>query len=302
MERRAVPVGSKIYRWSTFQIVFLSKMPRATREVGLFVPQTVGVKAGSWTQTSQLEREIYLETFSCSRLKMETKTRVGRGCRMMYNCLRPNWTWENHASRLNQFTGLVSSPEGFSRRMAVWLAVINGPRDTDVLSLFHKSQGLHCSYRSVVLWVCSSLDVCVCWCASCLSLQNFFSAVAFPNTPFPCLLLNADVFSFFTSSFCPCQNTVWVNMSLTGHRVELKYIFTVCCIYWAGFLFPKDRRVFYIMSLKHTGTCSNIAKLIGWLNQTIPLPIREIYIWVQYNRGPLNSQKWILRVLWGYSC
>ena len=164
MERWAVLVGSKIYRWSTFQILLLSKMPRATREVGLFVPQTVGVKAGSWAQTSQLESEIYLETFSFSHLKMETKTRVGRDCRMMYNCLRPNWMRENHASRLNQFTGLVSRPGGFSRRMAVWLAIINRPRDTDVLSVFHKSPGLHCSYRSLLssgsafLWGCVFVD------------------------------------------------------------------------------------------------------------------------------------------------
>lgn len=72
------------------------------------VPQPVSVKqfVGLEVPSSRVRftwrpLHSHISMWSSGR---STETRMMGGCRMIFNCLRLSWTWENHASKLNQYT------------------------------------------------------------------------------------------------------------------------------------------------------------------------------------------------------
>lgn len=137
----------------------------------------------------------HISTWSSGR---STETRMMGGCRMIFNCLRLSWTWENHASKLNQYTRFISCPEGFSKRMAVWLeavfsSTIKRPWYTGVLWSFlpHKSKAALLQV-SVFLWICFFFRYMHSLNASLVSP----SRISPPNIPFQYLLLLLAFFFF----------------------------------------------------------------------------------------------------------
>lgn len=226
-------------------------MPRVSA-VECFVPQTVSVKQlqGLEVPSSRVRFTwscLCILTSPCGSPGRSTETRMMGGCRMIFNCLRLSWMWENHASKLNQHTVHFLS-WGFKRMQCDWEAVFSSTIKRPDIQVFFDLPSTWvkaCTSPPGLcfpMWICFSSRHMHSLNASLVSPS---SRIFPPNIPFQYLLLLLAF--FFPHIFFLSLSKHSINeYAYTGHEVYFYCLF----IEWLYFS-SKTIEYFISFPLKH---------------------------------------------------